>query len=683
MSTILLIRPNYLHLVSASAKRLCHLRTKHFLRFPVKQVQLRTQVFGSPALDQRTHREVGIPSLRLPVMNSKPFAAVDVDVTAHNFEKVLPDVEEALKTCDYVAVDGEFTGLHLTPPGKEEFFDSVEQQYARIKLSAQSFLIMQFGLSMVEWSEERQCNLARTFNFYIFPQPYGSFSLRFSCQASSLAFLREHNFDFNKFIYDGVPYLSLEQLQKEERRLASARPPRPSGGGPIVLTRSEEQAFLDAQLARVAEWVRTTSPPSPDAAPEEQQAQQLQLEASNSYLRAAVYQALALEYGKSHFFAESVQVEGRNVGSGGGSGSAVVLTRATAEGVAALEAAAGVKKLHELHRAAGFALVVRALARCGKPVVGHNMVLDLAYMFQQFVAPLPPTFEEFRRQLRALLPGGVVDTKYLAKQLPGVFGGGSSLETVYSTVTRPQLHDAGEDGGSSSSPRPIVLELDLAPDAEPASAAAMDTEGAQEEEKEENEEEPKMKKTTMVVVPQVLHAPGFVRYHDASMAHEAGYDAFMTAAAFAGLAQLLDARTRPDGIAQGPVAEPDRSHVYLLSSMASDISQTDIVARCRDLGLASVRLIWVDKTSAYISLQGLDDSEAAQDRVEALREAMKPAKMTAFADIDKSKHDKAGDGAEPAQKKRPRLEAGPETPSEDEKLGGLEPEERRTSCNLM
>ncbi len=44
--------------------------------------------------------------------------------------------------------------------------------------------------------------VARTWNFYLFPRPYGWSDRRFTCQAASLQFLLEHKFDFNKFIYE-------------------------------------------------------------------------------------------------------------------------------------------------------------------------------------------------------------------------------------------------------------------------------------------------------------------------------------------------------------------------------------------------------------------------------------------------------------------------------------------------
>lgn len=77
--------------------------------------------------------------------------------------------------------------------------------------SAQSFIINQFGMSMftlVDGVYE-----ARTFNFNLFPGTFGNLDKRFMCQSSSLAYLAQHNFDFNKMIYEGIPFMTLEQQE--------------------------------------------------------------------------------------------------------------------------------------------------------------------------------------------------------------------------------------------------------------------------------------------------------------------------------------------------------------------------------------------------------------------------------------------------------------------------------------
>jgi poly(A)-specific ribonuclease len=44
------------------------------------------------------------------------------------------------------------------------------------------------------------------------------------------------------------------------------------------------------------------------------------------------------------------------------------------------------------------------LSACGKPIVGHNIVIDLAYILAQFVGPLPSTMEGYKRMIHHTFP---------------------------------------------------------------------------------------------------------------------------------------------------------------------------------------------------------------------------------------------------------------------------------------
>jgi hypothetical protein len=52
------------------------------------------------------------------------------------------------------------------------------------------------------------------------------------------------------------------------------------------------------------------------------------------------------------------------------------------------------------------------LIKAKKPLIGHNMLYDVLYLYQQFVADLPDTFLEFREKWVSLFPM-TFDTKVL------------------------------------------------------------------------------------------------------------------------------------------------------------------------------------------------------------------------------------------------------------------------------
>jgi hypothetical protein len=126
--------------------------------------------------------------------------------------------------------------------------------------------------------------------------------------------------------------------------------------------------------------------------------------------------------------------------------SSLRLTRATTEVIAAQESEVTAKRQRQLEHAVGFANVMQALTTCNKPVVGHNMLLDLAYLYHQFVGHLPPSLDEFRKQVQILFPAGIYDTKYLAGLFP-VFLPSTSLEDIYTALASETITAIGHMDG--------------------------------------------------------------------------------------------------------------------------------------------------------------------------------------------------------------------------------------------
>lgn len=68
-------------------------------------------------------------------------------------------------------------------------------------------------------------------------------------------------------------------------------------------------------------------------------------------------------------------------------------------------------------------VVSPVLPRSNKPAVGHNCLFDVSYGLYGFAdAFLPATWRDFKKMARSWHPGGLWDTKHLARQLPEVGG---------------------------------------------------------------------------------------------------------------------------------------------------------------------------------------------------------------------------------------------------------------------
>uniref|UniRef100_A0AAV1TE89 Uncharacterized protein n=1 Tax=Peronospora matthiolae TaxID=2874970 RepID=A0AAV1TE89_9STRA len=66
----------------------------------------------------------------------------------------------------------------------------------------------------------------------------------------------------------------------------------------------------------------------------------------------------------------------------------------------------------------GFTAVLDVIAAAHKPIVGHNLLLDLMHCYEKFHGPLPEQCTEFQREVHAWLGegGGIFDTKTLVNK---------------------------------------------------------------------------------------------------------------------------------------------------------------------------------------------------------------------------------------------------------------------------
>ena len=60
--------------------------------------------------------------------------------------------------------------------------------------------------------------------------------------------------------------------------------------------------------------------------------------------------------------------------------------------------------------------IILALLSKKIPLIGHYMILDLAFLYDHFIGPLPNTIDEFRKGILNSFPP-IYDTKYIAKTL--------------------------------------------------------------------------------------------------------------------------------------------------------------------------------------------------------------------------------------------------------------------------
>ncbi|OAD03283.1 hypothetical protein MUCCIDRAFT_162862 [Mucor lusitanicus CBS 277.49] len=394
-----------------------------------------------------------------------------MEISRHQFLQKLPEVEKAIKECDFMAIDTELSGIDLTmtlslqglhrPPTPVRLYNMADR-YQEYKEATERFLIIQFGLCTFTWDEPSGRYIAKPFNFYIFPtSTTGQIQANrvFMTQAQAFDFLTKQSFDFNKWVYQGIPYLTVA----EEEAFVAAASKKMSDNMPDIPIDDKERDFVNEAKQKIKDWIQADKTAEDEG---------VNITAKNAYQRRLIYQ-------------EARKFEGLTAIGMQGFIRVVRLSEKQAK-----DRQKEKQDRFEKDRASaiGFRKVIDLISQSGKTMVGHNMLLDVCHIVGQFVEPLPETLPEFKALAHRLFPR-MADTKYMCTaepELNAIFGSGTALESLRFETKKEQFKN-----------------------------------------------------------PHIDMHPGFPRYLT-EMAHEAGYDAFMTGFVFLKLVAYLDKTRNPE-----------------------------------------------------------------------------------------------------------------------------------------
>lgn len=482
-----------------------------------------------------------------------------MDITRDNFLEHYQEVIEQIKGCSFIAFDTEFSGL-LEEGFRETYIDVPSERYEKLRQGTQQFVIMQFGLCLFKKISATKYT-AQPYNFFVFPASPTpkKIDLRFLCQASSMTFLAENNFDFNKWVKQGVFYLSKVEAEKYEelkRQMEVRRSNR------IEVSEPEDVTFVSSTKEKITNFLADPKATSVD------------IECGNPYKRKLVYQVVEDDFKDQRLVAQK-----------GDNEKFLVVKRLTDKIIKEIEKK-GQNKKNEDMKCKGFLYIIEAIIDSGKPMVGHNCLLDILHTYKQFLYPLPDSLDKFKHSLRSVFPK-LLDTKLIA-----------SVEPLKSCIPITQLGDAFSLVYSTPNVRGL----------------------------------PKVE----VKLPK--------KYSGKGAAHSAWYDAYMTGHCFTTFNAFLELQLEKptckstEYLDEFPVMSPfvnriffmfsndityidlaapdlvpDRSHVFHLT-FASGVTSTDISNLFAPFG--HIMITWQCETSAFVILT---DKSKAEDCFKALK----------------------------------------------------------------
>ncbi|KFV95776.1 Poly(A)-specific ribonuclease PARN-like domain-containing protein 1, partial [Eurypyga helias] len=403
------------------------------------------------------------------------------------------------------ALDMEFTGLHSTSPrsGEPSLFDSPAERYLKARRSVQRFTVPQLGLAIFS-NEKSNKYVVHSYNFFLFPSTLGAADVEFTLSASAVQFLSHYGFDYNKFARDGIPYMNEAQEKILSQYLLA---------GSWKVSSALDRSVLKKAIDEVTCWV---------AAAEEEDTMILQdLSGSQMFevqlvLRQGLQNVWTQPIGDKKVMVKKVSPQHRRV-----------LENSSYDCC---------RKEFILLSARGFTNLFQTLVKAKKPLVGHNMLMDLMHLHEKFYKPLPESYEEFKRNIHNLFPV-LLDTKTVTKSIwkKYPFPRASSLVEVYAVLCSSNL----------------------------------------------NAKDP--------ACPEIVLASDCSRYAEKKYPHEAGYDAFLCGSVLLKSAHLLLGRSRDDAV------EADPSFSQYLTVLAEYLNKVNVIRG----GVSSINFSGEDAPSQH------------------------------------------------------------------------------------
>ncbi|XP_075220946.1 pre-piRNA 3'-exonuclease trimmer-like isoform X2 [Lycorma delicatula] len=308
-----------------------------------------------------------------------------------NFRERYNEIEENIKSAVVISIDSEFSGLSFASKFKNSLFHRGPDRYEVIKKNVDNFLIIEFGLTTFHFNRDENKYEAHMYNFFIFPRPIASVDTKFACQASSLQFLSKCSFDFNKFVYEGIPYLNEEQERVLRSELVEGK----------LFQQVERNVAFD----------------------DEKDIQRVISDVSVWASKAVVGEEYILE---NDNFRENVIVvymihkEIRNrykdLWSTSSLNNIIVRKVVAGEREELISINGNYLERDILDYFLGFTKIFRLLVSSKKPIVGHNLFIDLMILYNQFYEPLPDNYSVFKKKINTLFPK-IYDTKYISYEL--------------------------------------------------------------------------------------------------------------------------------------------------------------------------------------------------------------------------------------------------------------------------
>ncbi|CAF3784165.1 unnamed protein product, partial [Rotaria sordida] len=312
------------------------------------------------------------------------------EVTSSNFFELFPLIIQLIDKSCFLAIDTEFSSIDTFSTS----IKTIKQFYKQRSNFIKQITIFQFGLAIFSKTSDQQKYNVNIYNFYLNPTSIHPIDVKYIIQSSSIKFLSEYKFDFNKCFYSGISFLNQTQeeiLLNQNKSISNYR------------FSIDEQNFLNFLFEKINEWLITAHI-----------GDEMQYELNNNNKDILNDYLLHIEIRRCFKTIWTIIkiIENKKI---------LFIQHITKETYE--------QKIKDnidnnqdfqlfIQSLVGFTNLIRYIRdNYRKPIVGHNCFLDWLLIYDKFLDNLPLKFQEFQILMNKNFLSPIFDTKYLALEM--------------------------------------------------------------------------------------------------------------------------------------------------------------------------------------------------------------------------------------------------------------------------
>lgn len=307
-----------------------------------------------------------------------------MDITKDNIAEEYDTIIQNINNCSYFSIDLELTGI--SPNKKVDPCDFPDIMYLKIREAANKYNIIQLGLTLFNTKNDPLTILP--YNFYLFKDSHNEkIKNDITFEIGAIEFNKKYNMNFNKWIYDGVPYWNKADKKKLKELIFSEYNNKLNkvnefGAAPEIFD-SEIKKKLDSQINDLNNFIKY----------------------SDSSIRTFKYDKV---YQKAYIITQLVNKHLLEITTK--DKDTVQITKITEEQYKEKLETLKQFALKSYKSKTYFNNIFKALKDSKKAVIIHNGFIDLAFIYSHFVEKLPESYLKYKLSINSIF-NQIFDTK--------------------------------------------------------------------------------------------------------------------------------------------------------------------------------------------------------------------------------------------------------------------------------